>query len=76
MLDGIRHGRALPDILAAASLPQVLRDHPAAVVPYLVTRDHFTARLYHQLMERYQLSDPFKFLSYAELADAELGPVG
>jgi len=155
VLDGIRHGRALPDILAAASLPQVLRDHPAAVVPYLVTRDHFTARLYHQrtgywqpdrtglepsapaeraaaldlladgrqerfiaaaatlieqgdhalaldeiikpgllrypassalaqlrrtallrLMERYQLSDPFKFLSYAELADAELGPVG
>jgi hypothetical protein len=26
----------------------VLRDHPTAVVPYLVTRDHFTERLYHQ----------------------------
>jgi len=26
----------------------VLRDHPPAVVPYLVTRDHFTERLYHQ----------------------------
>ena len=154
VLDGIRRGRTLPDILAAASLPDVLRQHPAAVVPYLVTRDHFTARLYHQrtgywqpdgtgmepstaaehaaaldllaggrqerfadaaatliahgdhalaleiikpgllrypassalaelrrtalhrLMERYQQSDPFKFLSYAEQAGAELGPVG
>jgi hypothetical protein len=30
----------------------------------------------HRLMERYQQSDPFKFLSYAEQAGAELGPVG
>ena len=154
VLDGIRDGRALPDILAEASLPAVLRDHPAAVVPYLVIRDHFTERLYHQrtgywqpdgrglepataaaraaaldllaggreeqfaaaaatligqgdyalaleiiqpgllrhpasstlaglrrtalhrLMEQYQQSDPFKFLIYAELAGAEIGPVG
>ena len=48
VLDGIRGRRALPDILAAASLPAVLREHPAAVVPYLVIRDHFTERLYHQ----------------------------
>jgi glyoxylase-like metal-dependent hydrolase (beta-lactamase superfamily II) len=48
VLDGIGRGQTLPDILAAASLPDVLRAHPAAVVPYLVTRDHFTARLYHQ----------------------------
>ncbi len=153
MLDGIRHGRTLPDILAEASLPAVLRDHPTAVVPYLVTRDHFTERLYHQrtgywqpdlrglepataaehaaaldllaggrqqqfaaaaatlisqgdyalalqiiqpgllrhpasstlaglrrtalhrLMEAYQQFDPFKFLIYAELAGAEIGPV-
>ena len=154
VLNAIRRGLTLPEILAAASLPDVLREHPAAVVPYLVTRDHFTARLYHQrsgywqpdgtgmepstaaehaaaldllaggredrfadaaatliaqgdhalaleiirpgllrhpgsgplaelrqtalhrLMERYQQSDPFKFLIYAELAGAELGPVG
>jgi glyoxylase-like metal-dependent hydrolase (beta-lactamase superfamily II) len=154
VLDGVRRGQTLPDILAAASLPDVLRGHPAAVVPYLVTRDHFTARLYHQrtgywqadgtgmepstaaeraaaldlladgrqerfadaaaaliaqgdhalaleiigpgllrypassalaelrqtalhrLMERYQQSDPFKFLIYADQAGAELGPVG
>ena len=48
VLDGIRGGRALPDILEQASLPVVLRDHPTAVVPYLVIRDHFTERLYHQ----------------------------
>ena len=154
VLDGIRDGRALPDILQEASLPAVLRDHPTAVVPYLVIRDHFTERLYHQrtgywqpdgrglepataaehaaaldllaggrdeafaaaattligqgdhalaletiiqpgllrhpasitlaglrrtalhrLMEQYQQFDPFKFLIYAELADAEIGPV-
>ena len=154
VLDGIRGGRALPDILQEASLPAVLRDHPTAVVPYLVIRDHFTERLYHQhtgywqpdgtglepataaehaaaldllaggsdepfaaaaatligqgdhalaletiirpgllrhpasitlaglrrtalhrLMEQYQQFDPFKFLIYAELAGAEIGPV-
>ncbi len=153
VLASIRGGRALPDILADASLPAVLRDHPTAVVPYLVIRDHFTERLYHQrtgywqpdgqglepataaehaaaldllaggrdeqfaaaaatllgqgdyalalqiiqpgllrhpasttlaglratalhrLMEAYQQFDPFKFLIYAELAGAEIGPV-
>ena len=153
VLDGIRDGRTLPDILEEASLPAVLRDHPMAVVPYLVIRDHFTERLYHQrtgywqpdrrglepataaehaaaldllaggreeqfaaaaatligqgdhalalqiiqpgllrhpassilaglratalhrLMEQYQQFDPFKFLIYAELAGAEIGPV-
>ena len=29
-------------------MPTLLRDHPAAVVPYLVSRDTFIARLYHQ----------------------------
>jgi glyoxylase-like metal-dependent hydrolase (beta-lactamase superfamily II) len=153
VLDGIRGGRTLPDILQEASLPAVLREHPTAVVPYLVIRDHFTERLYHQrtgywqpdgtglepataaehaaaldllaggreqqfaataatligqgdhalalqiiqpgllrhpasitlaglrrtalhrLMEQYQQLDPFKFLIYAELAGAEIGPV-
>jgi glyoxylase-like metal-dependent hydrolase (beta-lactamase superfamily II) len=154
VLDSIRDGRTLPDILAAASLPAVLREHPAAVLPYLVIRDHFTERLYHQrtgywqpdgtglepataaghataldllaagraeqfaaaataligqgdyalaleiiqpgllrhpasstlaglrrtalhrLMEASQQTDPFRFLIYAELAGAEIGPVG
>ena len=153
VLDGIRDGRTLPDILQQASLPAVLREHPTAVVPYLVIRDHFTERLYHQrtgywqpdgqglepataaghaaaldllaggreeqfaaaaatligqgdhalalqiiqpgllrhpasitlaglrrtalhrLMEQHQQFDPFKFLIYAELAGAEIGPV-
>jgi hypothetical protein len=38
----------LPHILDLAYLPALLRDHPAAVVPYLVGRDCFIARLYHQ----------------------------
>jgi hypothetical protein len=29
----------------------------------------------HRLMEQYQQVDPFKFLIYAELASAEIGPV-
>ncbi len=29
----------------------------------------------HRLMEQYQQFDPFKFLIYAELAGAEIGPV-
>src|ERR1700722_4263994 len=144
---------SLPRILDAGYLPALLRDHPAAVVPYLVSRDVFIARLYHQrtgywqpdgqgldprsqeeraaaldllaggkadafayaaanladqgdltlaldivtpgllrhpdsselaelrqavllrLMEQRQLSDPFGFLVYAELAGAELFPV-
>ena len=47
VLDGIRDGRTLPDVLQEASLPAVLRDHPTAVVPYLVIRDHFPERLFH-----------------------------
>ena len=38
----------LPHILDLCYLPALLRDHPTAVVPYLVTRDGFVARLYHQ----------------------------
>ena len=39
---------SLPHILDVGYLPVLLRDHPAAVVPYLVTRDDFIARLHHQ----------------------------
>jgi glyoxylase-like metal-dependent hydrolase (beta-lactamase superfamily II) len=38
----------LAQILDVAYLPALLRDHPAAVVPFLVSRDNFIARLYHQ----------------------------
>jgi glyoxylase-like metal-dependent hydrolase (beta-lactamase superfamily II) len=44
----ISENTLLPRILDACYLPAVLRDHPAAVVPYLITRDDFIARLYHQ----------------------------
>jgi glyoxylase-like metal-dependent hydrolase (beta-lactamase superfamily II) len=150
----IGENMTLPHILDLGYLPALLRDHPAAVVPYLVCRDHFIERLYHQrtgywqpdgqgldprspeetaaaldllaggkagafvtaaatlasqgdlalaleiltpgllrhpesgelaelrrevlvrLMEQHQLSDPFRFLVYAELAAAEVSPVG
>ena len=153
-LDRIGENMLLPSILDLGYLPASLRDHPAAVVAYLVSRDCFIARLYHQrtgywqpdgqgidprspeeraaaldllagekaeafvnaaatladqgdltlaleilapgllrhpenseladlrqsvlmrLMEQRQLSDPFGFLYYAELAGAELAPVG
>ncbi len=153
VLDAIRRGLSLADILDRGHLPEVLRDHPKAVLPYLVTRDNFTAQLYHQragywgadrrglepvtapqkaaaldllaggredaftaaaqtlisqnddvlalqiiepgllrhpastelaglrrtvmhrLMESYQQDDAFRFLIYAELAEAEIGPV-
>jgi glyoxylase-like metal-dependent hydrolase (beta-lactamase superfamily II) len=48
VLDSIGHGRTLPAILDAALIPEALRDYPLAVVPYLVMRDNFAARLYHQ----------------------------
>ena len=152
-LAGIRASKTLTDLLAANLLPEVLRDHPVAVGPYLAIRDHFLQRLYHQhtgywqadgeglepislrqravaldllaggepgrfaevartllaqrdaalaleittaglarhpghedlvqlreqalyqLMERHQLQDPFRFLIYADMAGAEIGPV-
>jgi glyoxylase-like metal-dependent hydrolase (beta-lactamase superfamily II) len=153
VLARIGDNMTLPGILDLGHLPSVLRAHPAAVVPYVITRDHFTERLYHQrtgywqpdaqglearsqqelaaaldllaggnaapfataaatlanqgdlalaldiitpgllrhpgdrdltelrrtvlagLMEQHQISDPFRFLIYAELAGAELNPV-
>jgi len=152
-LAGITRGLTLTGLLKANILPEVLRDHSAAVPPYLAIRDHFVQRLHHQhtgywqsdaqglepydatdraaalslladgkperfasaartlltqrdpalaleilnaglvahpgadelselrqqalyrLMERNQLQDPFRFLIYAEMAAAELGPV-
>jgi glyoxylase-like metal-dependent hydrolase (beta-lactamase superfamily II) len=47
-LAGIRRGLPLTDLLALSVLPEVLRDHPAAVGPYLATREHFVQRLYHE----------------------------
>jgi glyoxylase-like metal-dependent hydrolase (beta-lactamase superfamily II) len=44
----IHENTPLPNILDLGYLPALLQQHPAAVVPYLVSRDNFVARLYHQ----------------------------
>ena len=49
--------------------PGLLR-HPASS-----TLAGLRATALYRLMEQYQQFDPFKFLIYAELADAEIGPV-
>jgi len=47
-LAGISRGLTLTGLLKANVLPDVLREHPAAVAPYLAIRDHFVQRLHHQ----------------------------
>ncbi|MGH3303463.1 MAG: MBL fold metallo-hydrolase [Streptosporangiaceae bacterium] len=44
----IRREQALTEVLEANLLPETLRDHPAAVVPFLVIREHFVQRLFQQ----------------------------
>ena len=41
-------GRTLVEILHDNALPASLREHPKAVLPYLVMRDNFVKRVYHQ----------------------------
>jgi glyoxylase-like metal-dependent hydrolase (beta-lactamase superfamily II) len=47
-LAGIGRGLTLTALLATSILPDTLRQHPAAVGPYLAIRDHFVQRLYLQ----------------------------
>jgi glyoxylase-like metal-dependent hydrolase (beta-lactamase superfamily II) len=47
-LAGISAGKTLIDLLDGNLLPEVLREHPAAVLPYLVFREHFLQRLHSQ----------------------------
>jgi hypothetical protein len=46
-LAGIGRGLNLTGLLRAGVLPEVLREHPTSVAPYLAIRDHFVQRLYH-----------------------------
>jgi len=45
---GIRNGRTLVELLHENILPSSLREHPGAVFRYLVVRDNFIKRVYHQ----------------------------
>jgi len=42
------HGRPLAEMLNDNYLPPSLQENPRAVIPYLVTRDHFLQRLHRQ----------------------------
>ncbi|MQA85660.1 MAG: hypothetical protein GEV03_13795 [Streptosporangiales bacterium] len=44
----VGEGRTLVEILHRNHLPDVLREHPNAVMPYIITRDHFIQRIYEQ----------------------------
>jgi glyoxylase-like metal-dependent hydrolase (beta-lactamase superfamily II) len=44
----VAEGRTLVAILHDNILPASLREHPTAVIPYLVMRDNFVKRVYHQ----------------------------
>ena len=44
----IRRGQTLTQVLDVNLLPESLREHPVAVAPFLVIRDHFVQRLYQQ----------------------------
>lgn len=48
VLDSIREGDTLVEILHRNHLPEPLRSHPAAVVPFLMMRDNFIRRVHHQ----------------------------
>lgn len=44
----VAEGRTLAEILHDNFLPASLREHPPSVLPYLVMRDNFVKRVYHQ----------------------------
>ena len=48
VLSGIAAGQTLAEILQHNLLPDVLRDQPAAVQPFLVMRENVIKRVYHQ----------------------------
>lgn len=48
VVTAIRDGRTLAEILHRNHLPGLLREHPAAVLPYVVIRENLIKRVHHQ----------------------------
>jgi len=48
VLQAIRDGQTLVEILERNHLPTSLREHPSAVVPFVLMRDNLIQRVYHQ----------------------------
>jgi glyoxylase-like metal-dependent hydrolase (beta-lactamase superfamily II) len=66
----IANGLTLVEILRLNHLPLVLRDHPLAVIPYLVTRDNFIQRVYQQRAGYWHPRQDGELFTPAELATA------
>jgi glyoxylase-like metal-dependent hydrolase (beta-lactamase superfamily II) len=67
----ITGGKTLVEILQLNHMPEILKDHPAAVIPYLVTRDHFIQRIYRQQAGYWHCGgDGVEHFAPAELATA------
>jgi len=68
---GITDGLTLVEILQLNHLPEVLKDHPSAVIPYLVTRDHFIQRVHrHRTGYWHPAGEGVEHFTPAELAAA------
>jgi glyoxylase-like metal-dependent hydrolase (beta-lactamase superfamily II) len=67
----ITGGRTLVEILQLNHMPEVLEDHPSAVIPYVVTRDHFIQRVHRQRTGYWHFrGDGVEQFTSAELAAA------
>jgi glyoxylase-like metal-dependent hydrolase (beta-lactamase superfamily II) len=67
----ITSGTTLVEILQLNHMPEVLRDHPSAVIPYVVTRDHFIQRVHRQRTGYWHFKgDGVEQFTPAELATA------
>jgi hypothetical protein len=48
VLTAVTSGKTLEEILQLNHMPKVLREHPSAVIPHVVTRDYFIQRVHRQ----------------------------
>jgi len=71
VLTAITSGKTLVEILQLNHMPQVLREHPSAVIPYVVTRDYFIQRVHQQRTGYWHYrGDGVELFTPAELAAA------
>ncbi|NUQ96890.1 MAG: hypothetical protein HOY79_10100, partial [Streptomyces sp.] len=78
--DDIVAGRSPADVLDRDPLPEVLRGHPAAVLPYLVMREGFVQRVHDQRTGYWKAdgagADPVSRIQWAAALDLLAGGRG